>query len=66
MLNCETSGKVQIRKLVIIAAALGCLLTDSFDEAVFPTAFHAETDAPVGAVISLGNLLEYMIYLLPF
>ena len=47
-------------------AALGCLLTDSFDEAVFPTAFHAETDAPVGAVISLGNLLEYMIYLLPF
>ncbi|HZK08610.1 MAG TPA: metallophosphoesterase [Bacteroidales bacterium] len=29
MLNWETSGKVQIRKLVIIAAALGCLMLTS-------------------------------------
>lgn len=47
-------------------AAFGCLLTDSFDEAVLPTTFHAKTDAAIGAVIGLGNLLEYTIYLLPF
>ena len=47
-------------------AAFRCLLTDSFDEAVLPTTFHAKTDAAIGAVIGLGNLLEYTIYLLPF
>ena len=35
-------------------AAFRCLLTDSFDEAVLPTTFHAKTDAAIGAVIGLG------------